>query len=52
MAVIYGFSLQARVFVSGKPFQLSLMLPGKEGAYPSEAPLRCSTLSVSNALML
>ncbi len=29
-----------RVFVSGKPFQPSLMLAGEAGAYPSEAPFR------------
>jgi hypothetical protein len=27
------------VFVSGKPFQPSLMFVGKVGAYPSEAPI-------------
>jgi hypothetical protein len=31
-------------FVPGKPFQPSLMFAGKVGAYPSEAPLSCSTL--------
>ncbi len=30
-AVIYDFSLQARVFVPGKPFQSSLMFAGKAG---------------------
>ena len=36
-AVIYWFHNKARVFVSGKPFQSSLMFAGKAGAYPSEA---------------
>jgi hypothetical protein len=43
-AVIYKFSLLARVFVLGNPFQPSLMFAGKAGAYLSEAPFRCSTL--------
>ncbi len=34
----------ARVFVPGKPLQPSLMFLGEAGAYPSEAPFRCSTL--------
>ncbi len=44
-AVIYGFSLQARVFVPGKPFQLSLVFVGNAGAYLSETPFRCSGLT-------
>jgi len=32
------------MFVPGKPFQPSLMIAGKAGAYPGEAPFRCSTL--------
>jgi hypothetical protein len=32
------------LFVPGKPFQPSLMFAGKAGAYPNEAPFRCSTL--------
>ncbi len=32
------------MFVPGKPLQPSLMFEGKAGAYPSEAPFRCSTL--------
>ena len=32
------------MFVPGKPFQPSLIFAGKAGAYPSEAPCRCSTL--------
>jgi len=32
------------VFVPGKPFKPSLIFAGKAGAYPSEAPFRCSTL--------
>jgi hypothetical protein len=39
-----GRTLSPWVFVSGKPFQPSLMFQGKAGAYPSEAPFRCSTL--------
>jgi hypothetical protein len=31
-AVIYGFEWSARLFVPGKPFQLSLMFVGKAGA--------------------
>jgi hypothetical protein len=42
-AVSYDFSLKARAFVPGKPFQTSLIFVGKARAYPSEAPLRCST---------
>jgi hypothetical protein len=37
-AVRYNFSLKARAFVPGKPFQPSLMFVGKARAYPSEAP--------------
>jgi len=40
-AVIYGFSLQARVFVPGKP---CLMFVGEAGAYPSETPFGGSAL--------
>jgi len=32
------------MFVPGKPFQPSLMFASKAGAYPNEAPFRCSTL--------
>jgi hypothetical protein len=32
------------VFALDMPFQLSLMLESKAGAYPSEEPFRCSTL--------
>jgi hypothetical protein len=32
-AVIYGFSLQARVFVPSKPLEPSLMFAEKDGAY-------------------
>ncbi len=35
-AVIYKYLEYARVFVPGKPFQLSLMFVGKTGAYSSE----------------
>ncbi len=34
---------QARVLVPSKPFRCSLIF-AKAEAYPSEAPLRCSTL--------
>jgi hypothetical protein len=44
MSVIYECSQKARVFVPGKPFQLSLMFGGKAEAYLSEGPVRCSTL--------
>jgi hypothetical protein len=36
--------IKARAFVPGKPFQPSLMFVGKTEAYPSVAPVRCSTL--------
>ncbi len=36
--------IYARVFVSGKPFQPSLMFVVKARAYPREAPFKCSTL--------
>ncbi len=39
-AVSYEFSLLARVFVPGKPFQPSLMFAGKAVAYQSEAPFK------------
>jgi len=32
------------VFVPGKPFQTSLTFESKAAAYPSEAPIMCSTL--------
>ena len=38
LAVIYEFSQYDRVFVSGTPFQPSLMFAAKAGAYPSGAP--------------
>ncbi len=40
----YGRNLRIFVFVPGKTFQPSLMFTGKAGAYPSEAPFRCTTL--------
>jgi len=43
-AVIYEFSYFARVFVPRKPFKDSIVLAGKEGAYLSETPFRCSNL--------
>jgi hypothetical protein len=44
MKLFYDFSLLAKVFVLVKPFQPSLMLAGKAGAFPSEASSRCSPL--------
>jgi hypothetical protein len=43
-AVSYKFVYYASAFVPDKPFQPSLMFSGKDGAYPSKAPFRCSTL--------
>ncbi len=42
----YGCKLRLfyNKLVTGKRFQPSLMFAGKAGAYPSEAPLRCSAL--------
>jgi hypothetical protein len=44
----YGRKLRlfiiTRVFVSGRPFQPSLMLGGKARVYPSEVSFRCFTL--------
>ncbi len=44
----YASNLQilviTRVFVSGKPFQPSLMFAGKAIEYLSKAAFRCSTL--------
>ena len=34
----------ARVLFPGKPFQPSIMFVSKAGAYPTEAPFRCSNL--------
>jgi hypothetical protein len=39
------------MFVPGKLFQPSLMFVGKTGAYPSEAPFRCSTLGYAPGLI-
>ncbi len=44
MAVIYGFSYSARVFLPGKPFQPSLMFAGKAGAYPRVEHLKGDSL--------
>ncbi len=38
------------VFVPGKPFQPSLLFAGNSGAYPSEAPFRCSTIGQAPSL--
>jgi len=38
------------VFVSGKPFQPSLMFADKARVYPSEAPFRCSALGWAHGL--
>ncbi len=43
-SVIYKCSQWARVLVPGEPFQPSLIYAGKDGAYSSEAPFRCSSL--------
>jgi hypothetical protein len=43
-SVIYDYSLQARVFVPGKPFQPSLMIVGEARSLPwSGAPASCFT---------
>ncbi len=42
-AVSYEYSLYARVFVPGKPFQDSLVFEGMAGAYPSETTFKCSS---------
>jgi hypothetical protein len=39
------------VFSPGKNFQDNTIFVGKAGAYPSETPFRCSTLSRSLALL-
>jgi hypothetical protein len=45
----YGRNLRISfLFVPDKPFQPSLMFAGKARAYPSEAPFRCSTLSLTH----
>ncbi len=46
-AVSYNFSIYARAFITNKPFQPSLMFAGKAGAFPSEAPFKCSTLGLA-----
>jgi hypothetical protein len=38
MSVIFQFTYKATVFVSCKPFKLSLMFVEKAGAYPCGAP--------------
>jgi hypothetical protein len=43
-AVSYAFSQQARSFVPGKPFQSSLIIAGKAGAYLNEAPFTWATI--------
>ncbi len=43
-ALIYERSERAIVFVTGKPFQPSLMFEGKAGANSREAPFKCSAL--------
>jgi hypothetical protein len=40
LSVIYKFLYQAREFVRGKLFHLSVMFAGEAGAYPSESPFR------------
>jgi len=39
--VLFGYGT---MFVSGKPFLLSLLFVSKAGVYPSEVPFRCSTI--------
>jgi hypothetical protein len=43
-AVSYDFSLKARAFIPGKPFQPSLMFAGKAGAYPRVEHLQGASL--------
>ncbi len=38
------------MFVTGKPFQSSLMFVSKDGAYSSETPFRYSTVGYSHGL--
>ncbi len=38
------------MFVPGKPFQHSLVFAGKAETYPSDAPLKCSTLGSAPGL--
>jgi hypothetical protein len=38
------------MFVPGRPFQPSLIFVDKAGAYPSEAPFKCSTLGSAPGL--
>ncbi len=40
----YASNLQTFVFVLGRPFQPSLLIAAKDGAYLSEAPFSCYTL--------
>ncbi len=44
LSVIYEFSQSAKVFVPGKPFQLSLMYASKARAYLSGVPFSLFTL--------
>ncbi len=46
LSVIYEFSYKARAFVLGKPFQPSQMFSDKAGAYPSEAPLHSTLVTL------
>jgi hypothetical protein len=41
---VIEFSYKARVFVTGKTFQLSVVFALKTGGYQSKEPFRCSTL--------
>ncbi len=47
---IYGFSYHARVFVPGRPFQLSLLFAGKARTYPRVEHLK--GVSLVNAAVL
>ncbi len=40
------------MFVPGKPFQPSITVAGKAGAYPSEAPIRFSSIGLAPGLTL
>jgi len=42
--VFYKLSQSTKVFVIGKPFQLSLTFAGKTGACSIEEPSRCAPL--------
>jgi len=47
---IFRFSYQARVFVPGRPFQLSLLFAGKAKTYPRVEHLKGVSLVYADAL--